>query len=215
MRKLGILLALAFLPTLCLAGSIDNFYQVNVTGQWTATNPLCISNCTETVTMSYEYEKNNDVFNQNSPTNGIFGWIVGSTVKGTSSGFLGAFNSFQLGLMPDYGSTSLAPAFYTSLGFEVDLANPDPGVTYEGSYYGSYTVGPANLLIYDCGNVSICQTLYPYDPEATDILPADKTTAVITPVPAGDSAWELILVSAIVCTFGLFVKHRLGLTPSR
>ena len=69
------------------------------------------------------------------------------------------------------------------------------------------------MLIYNCYNVSSCQTLYPNDADATDIR-ANNTTAVVTPVPDGDSAWELVLVTAMVCTFGLFVKHRRGLAPS-
>jgi hypothetical protein len=43
----------------------------------------------------------------------------------------------------------------------------------------------------------------------------NRETSTAVKVPAGDSAWELVFVTAIVCTFGFFVKHRLDLAPSR
>jgi hypothetical protein len=210
MRKVPALLALTLLSAFCHADTIN--YQINVIGNWTETNPACVSNCTETVNMNYEFEQNLDVFNPTSPTNGIYGWMVNSTLQASSSGFLGSFiNLPTSGLRPDLSPTdSQAMAFYTSLGFEVDLANPGPGLVYSG-----YNTGPAKLLIYDCYQVSTCFSMYPEDSDGTDYLFANNTTVTVVQVPAFDSAWELLLISTIACTVGLFVKHRPGLTPSR
>ena len=60
MRKIVVLLfALAFLPTFCLAGSIDTInYQINISATWIETNPACVSNCTENMNISYVFELN-------------------------------------------------------------------------------------------------------------------------------------------------------------
>ena len=68
-------------------------------------------------------------------------------------------------------------------------------------------------LFYACNFSSDCHDAYP------GIYPGDimdnRETSTAVKVPAGDSAWELVFVTAIVCTFGFFVKHRLDLAPSR
>jgi hypothetical protein len=216
-RILVLLFALAFLPTLCLAGSIDNFdvttYQINITATWIATNPLCALNCTETMNISYRFESNLDVFNPNSSTDGIYGWVEMNTVQESSSGFMGSF-TFRpnyppaSGLWEDDGAPSadglpFYNVFNGSPTDEIDIGVMGPGLSGRG--------GP-DMLIYDCFTES-CQSSYPGIPGEDIRANTESSTAV--QLPAGDSAWELVLVMAIVCTIGLFVKHRLGLTPSR
>ena len=92
-RVLVLLVALAFLPALCRAQINITNYQVSITGNWTETNPSCISNCTATASISYEFEENNDAFNSASPNVGIYGWIVNSTIQTQSTGFLGTFTN--------------------------------------------------------------------------------------------------------------------------
>ena|ERR1017187_1826779 len=206
MHRVFILL-LAFLPTLCRATQIDvTNYQIDVTGNWVETNPSCVSNCTETININYEFESNLDVFNPTATTNGIYGWIVASTMQVTSSGFLGdsfAAPSFVPpgGLWADYGpQLSLGFPFFNSQRDEVDLGNPGPGLS---------NTGPATLLIYNCPYSDDCINAYPpsLGEPPFDII-ANNTTATVVQVPAFDSAWELLLISAIACTVGLFVKHR-------
>jgi hypothetical protein len=216
-RMLVLLFALVSLPTVCLAGSIDNVtnYQINITATWIETNPACVSNCTETMNLSYEFESNLDVLNPNSPTYGIYGWVPMDTLQESSSGFMGSF-SFQRfsaipasGLWEDDGLPSadgipFNNAFSAS-GYrdEIDLGIMGPGLSGRG--------GP-HMFISDCFTES-CQNAYPgVTPE--DIMDNRETFTAVK-VPAGDSAWELLFVSTIICTFGLFVKYRLGLTPSR
>ena len=195
-----LILLLAFLPALCHADTIN--YQINVTGNWTETNPACVSNCTETINMSYEFELNQDVFNLNSPNADILGWIVESTLKVNSSGFLGSFSPsvFAPSLWTVYDNAlglSQGYPIYNSQRDEVDLANPAPGLL---------NTSPTTLLLYNCPYSNDCVDAYPgVDPE---YILANNTTATVVPVPAGDSAWELLLISAIACTAGLFVKHR-------
>ena len=207
-RVLVLLLALAFLPTLCRAGSIDvTNYQVDVSGKFVEANPSCVSNCTETISVGYEFESNLDVFNPTSPTNGIYGWVVTSTIQVTSSGFLGSFSpaSFISGLWAHNGPQySLGFPFVNSLGDEIDLANPGPGLS---------NTGPATLLIYDCVSTRECANAYPGNPSS--YIFANSTTATVVPMPESSPAWQFLLISASACTVGLFVKHRLGLTPSR
>ncbi len=212
MRKLGILLVLTFLPTLCLAGSIDNIttYQINITATWIETNPACVLNCTETMNLSYKFESNLDVLNPNSPTHGIYGWVQMDTMQESSSGFMGSFsNSFSHApaLWEDDGTPSAdGIPFYNVFNGptdEIDVGVLGPGLSGRG--------GP-DLFIADCVTYS-CQNAYPgVTPE--DIMDNRETSTAVK-VPAFDSMWELLVVSVGVCTFGLFVKHRLGLTPSR
>jgi len=216
-RVLVLLLALAFLPTLCLAGSINNFnttdYQVNVTGTWVETNPLCVVNCTETISMSYEFESNLDAFNPTAATYGIFGWAVMNTIQVSASGFLGSFfdpysSLPSSSLWADNGRPlSEGIPILDSEGDEVDLGNLGPGLS---------NTGAADFYIYNCQyQPAICHPAFPNYPTSNAYIFANTTTSTVVPVPAFDSAWELLLISAIACTFGLFVKHRLGLTPSR
>jgi hypothetical protein len=204
-RVLVLLLTLVFLPVLCRADSIDVVnYQINITSTWIATNPACISNCTETMNLSYVFESNLDVFNPNSPNRGIFGWVEMNTLQESSSGFMGSFIFTRFpasGLWEDDGQPSAdGMPFYNTLNAptdEIDLGIMGPGLSGKG--------GP-DLFISDCFTES-CQSAYPRVNPQAEIM-ANRETSTAVPVPAFDSAWELLLVSAGVCTFGLFVKHR-------
>ena len=214
MRKILVLLfALAFLPTLCLAGSIDNFdvttYQINITATWIATNPLCALNCTETMNISYRFESNLDVFNSNSPTAGTYGWVEMNTVQESSSGFMAPFFVIpnRSGLWADYASPGAdGLPFYDAdpngQRDEIDIGFMGPGLN---------GIGGPRMIIWDCMTES-CGDAYQH---SAQLILANSESSTAVQVPAGDSALELVLVTAIVCTFGLFVKHRLGLTPSR
>ena len=202
-RVLVLLLTLAFLPALCHADTIN--YQINVTGTWIETNPSCVLNCTETMNLSYVFESNLDFLNPNSPTSYIYGWVKMDTLQESSSGFMGSFsNSFSNApaLWEDDGTPSGdGIPFYNSFnanGYrdEIDLGVMGPGLSGRG--------GP-DLFIGDCFTES-CQNAYPGVPRE-DILDNRETSTAVK-VPAFDSAWELLLISTIVCTFGLFVKHR-------
>jgi hypothetical protein len=212
MRKLVVLLfVLAFLPTLCLAGSIDDVttYQINITATWIETNPACVSNCTENMDLSYRYESNLDVFNPNSPNAGIFGWVEMNTIQESSSGFLGSFFDNVSNLPPntlwtDYGRHfGDGMPFVNSLDDEIDLGNQGPGLSNSG---------PPLMYIYSCTYDQSCRDAYPG--VFTQYVMANRETSTAVQVPAFDSAWELLLISAIACTFGFFVKHRLDLAPS-
>jgi hypothetical protein len=200
-RVLVLLLTLAFLPALCHADTIN--YQINVTGTWIETNPSCVLNCTETMKLSYEFESNLEVFNPNSPTAGIYGWVPMNTMQVTASGFLGSFAflpSFNpvSGLWEDdnFPSADGIPFFNAQMD-EIDLGVQGPGLSGRG--------GP-DLFIHSCNFSNDCVNAYP-GVFPLDIM-ANNTTSTAVRVPAFDSAWELLLVSAIFCTFGLFVKHR-------
>jgi len=207
MRTIFVLLALALLPVLCQADPMNvTDYQINVIGTWIETNPSCVSNCTENMSLSYEFESNRDFNNANSPYYGVYGWIVGSTFTVNSSGFLGSFTGGGPGLetVDGLGMSEGYDGIYNSNGDEIDLANPSPGLN------NPY---PARLLIEECPPSSNdCINAYPgIHPE---FIPANTTTAVVIPVPAGDSAWQLLLASMFICSAGLWVKHGLGLNST-
>ena len=150
MRRIFVLLlTLAFLPTLCLAGSIDNFnvtnYQINITATWIETNPSCVLNCTETMNLNYEFELNLDAFNQNSPTLGIYGWVPLNTMQVSASGFLGSFSLENPHIISRVWSiptlwvdNEIGGPFDGGMPFEgtgtfpftdeIDLGNPGPGL---------------------------------------------------------------------------------------
>ena len=208
MRKLVVLLfPLACLSTVCLADSIDTVnYQINITATWIETNPACLSNCTETMNLSYIFELN---VNPNS-TSSALGWVQMNTMQESSSGFMGSFtNSFSSApaLWEDDGQPGAdGIPFYNTFNAptdEIDLGVMGPGLSGRG--------GP-DLFIADCVTAN-CQNAYPgVFPE--DIM-ANRETSTAVKVPAFDSAWELLLISAITCTYGFFVKHRRSLAPSR
>ena len=164
MRK-SILLALAFLPTFCLAGSINNFdvttYQINISATWIETNPACVSNCTENMNISYRFDLNNSF---NSGTSEALGWVEMNTLKESSSGFLGSFspttNFPASGLWEDDGAPSAdGLPFYNTLfsanGYsdEIDVGMMGPGVVpFENS---------PDMYIYNCFSET-CQNAYFY-----------------------------------------------------
>jgi hypothetical protein len=211
MRTIFVLLALAFLPVLCKADPIGvTDYQINIAATWIETNPACVSNCTENMNISYRFELNLNVLNPNSPTAGIYGWVDLSTLQESSSGFLGsfAFTGSTSGLWADDLQPSVdAPEFHNSLTDEIDLGVMGPGLYNRNDVHN----GGPDMNIYDCFSEACHNAFSP--PFQT--IQANYETSTAVALPAGDSAWELVFVSAIVCTFGLFVKHRLGLTPTR
>jgi hypothetical protein len=211
MRTIFVLLALAFLPVLCKADPIGvTDYQMNITATWIATNPLCGTNCTETMNLSYVFELNNGspcIYEQ-----GCAGWIQTDTLRVSSSGFMGAF-AFNSSFAPASGSyeDDGAPSadglpFFNAQRDEIDLGFMGPGLGSEKNF-GPY------MFIYACNFSTDCHDAYPGVPPS-DILDNRETSTAVK-VPAFDSAWELLLGSAIACTFGFFVKHRLDLAPSR
>jgi hypothetical protein len=198
-RVLVLLLTLVFLPVLCRADSIDVVnYQINISATWIETNPACVSNCTENMNISYVFELNTNP----NPTSGAFGWVDLSTLKESSSGFLGsfAFTGSTSGLWEDDLEPSVdALEFHNSLSAnpdEIDLGQMGPGLT-------NVRNGSPDMYIYDCFSET-CLNAYspPYQ-----YIQANSESSTAVPVPAGDSVW-ILLVSAIACTFGFFVKQR-------
>lgn len=202
-RILVLLFALACFPTFCLADSINSFdeYQINVRATWVATNPDCGFNCTETMSISYRFLVNT----QPDPNGSARGWVDVSTLQESSSGFMGSF---------DFQHNYPASGFYEDDGFpsadglpfynvfngttdEIDLGFMGPGVAAGETY--------PDMFIWACRTYSCQNALTGVFPE--DIR-ANTESSTAVKVPAGDSAWELLLVSAIVCTFSLFVKHQ-------
>jgi hypothetical protein len=208
-RVFVLLLALAFLPVLCQAQIDVTDYQIDITATWIGTGAPCVSNpsnCTETISMDYEFESNLDVFNPASPTAGIYGWIPMGTMRETSSGFLGSFTPL---FSPDLSNVlwvdtgrQLADGlpFFNSQpsnpqGDEIDLGNQGPGLSNSG---------PANVYIYNCRDD--CHYAFPNYPSDNGYIPANYTTFTTVQMPSGDTEWELLLVSMFICTAGLWVK---------
>jgi hypothetical protein len=179
---------------------------MNVTATWIATNPLCGSNCTETMDLSYVFELNNGSNACMYPN--CYGWVQMNTMQESSSGFLGSFAynpSFTQpsGLWEDDGQPSDdgIPFFNAQLD-EIDLGFMGPGLGYEKNF------GP-DLLIYNCSD---CHDAYPgVDPEDID---ANYATSTAVQMPAGDTEWKLLLASMFLCAAGVWVMRRLGLTPA-
>lgn len=201
-----LLLALAFLPTLCLADSINDVtnWQINTTATWIEANPACVSNCTETMNLSYEFESN-----PNPTANGIFGWVPMDTLQVTAFGFLGAFtpDPYAPALWEDDhmpGADSI-PFFNADNAQrdEIDVGFLGPGVS------GDWNGGP-RVFIYDCFSDD-CVAAYSANPYviADNYIVANSIVSTAVKMPDYDSAWQLLLISAIACTFGFFVKHRL------
>jgi hypothetical protein len=198
-RVLVLLLTLVFLPVLCRADSIDVAnYQINISATWIETNPACVSNCTENMNISYVFELNTNP----NPTSVAFGWVDLSTLKESSSGFLGsfAFTGPTSGLWEDDLEPSVdALEFHNSLSAnadEIDLGQMGPGLT-------TVRNGSPDMYIYDCFSET-CLNAYspPYQ-----YIQANSESSTAVAVPAGDSVW-ILLVSAIAWTFGFFVKQR-------
>jgi hypothetical protein len=209
MRTIFVLLALAFLPVLCKADPIGvTDYQINIAATWIETNPACVSNCTENMNISYVFELNTNP----NPTSGAFGWVDLSTLKESSSGFLGSFafggptsGLYEDDLQPSVDALEFHNSLLNNVGYadEIDLGQMGPGLT-------NVRNGSPDMYIYDCFSET-CLNAYspPYQ-----YIQANSESSTAVPVPAGDSVW-ILLVSAIACTFGFFVKHRLDLAPSR
>jgi hypothetical protein len=160
MRKvLVLLLALASLPVLCQAQTDVTNYQVDVISDWVETNPSCVSNCTETISMDYEFELNLDYGNPTSPTSDIYGWYQGDTFQINSSGFLGSFvlaPHTPEGLWGSYGPTvGLSIYFFNRQGDDVGLSNQVPSV--------ANSAVPSRLLL-DCNTTETVTTHFQTDP---------------------------------------------------
>ena len=191
MRRVLILL-LVLLPSLGWAGSIDTTaYQVNVSGTWLSTNPSCVSNCTETMSMSFVYDAYPGLVND------VYGVIPLSTFQMASSGFLGSFipPSSTSGLMQvdDFAD---GIAFRSSLGDEIDL-----------DHFGFLGPNPIRLFIYDCFSAE-CSDAYPHHIPSPAYIDANALTTTVVQVPDEPSGWVLLLISAVACGFGLRVNHR-------
>jgi hypothetical protein len=184
-----VLLALVFLATSAWA---DSVYDVNVWGTWNSKNSSCVSNCTETIGMSFLFVAN--------PDPGVYGWIDLSSFKMGSSGFLGSFGlpngaTDAFGLLP-VGHEADGLAFRNSLGDEIDL-----------NHFGFLNNPPISLFVYDCLSDE-CRNGFPHSFTSAAYIEADYMKATVVSVSDGTSTWEALSITTLVCTLAMVVRAR-------
>ena len=113
-------------------------YQIDRAGNWIATNPNCVSNCTETMSMDYVYGSSR----LNLANDSIYGWIDLSTFQVSSSGFVGLFRSpDRSGLFANSGEIGPLPTVLSiyDCRHSDDCQNAYPGMYQGGKVANSTT----------------------------------------------------------------------------
>jgi hypothetical protein len=181
---------------LCAASAWANsILDVSIWGKFTPTSTSCISNCTESINVRFQFDTASIVTTPGDPN----GWIDPSTFQISSSGYLGSFSQV---ITPGQGievhwNDQYIPLFDSSRD-ELDIRTP---VGPDPRHPIFFPVGTNTIqwYFYTCG--SGCQGGSSSRPQFTEY------GSEVTPAPDGDS-WLVASVAAIVLGFATWNRYR-------
>lgn len=166
---------------LCCGASWADILQVNAWAAFTASEP-CISNCTETIGLSFQYDSSSF---SSQPVSGTFSY--------GSSGFLGTFTGTGfLNLAQGYSP------FYDTFGDELDLRFP--GYIVNPADPLSIGVDTLGFAFYSC-NSAPCVAAFGPNTQIYSIAPTIKSS-LVTPIPTPEpSSLGLLLLTMLILGF--------------